>query len=182
MSKLNIGAGSDIRADFINHDIAQLEGIDVVHDLNIFPWPWQNESVEEIVMNDVVEHLIEFTKTMEELHRILTPGGVARIRVPHMGSWSFYADPTHKRAFVEATFLFFDPRSEFCKERFYYSDARFHVENVSFVCAPFIPFFTIPGIGAFRVKAKLLRNIIGLIDHYFFRNLIQDIELDLIKV
>lgn len=35
MSKINLGAGSDITTDFTNHDIAPLAGIDVVRDLNV---------------------------------------------------------------------------------------------------------------------------------------------------
>jgi predicted SAM-dependent methyltransferase len=51
--KLNIGAGNDIRNGWINHDIAELEGIDIVHDLNKFPWPFEDEQFSEIVANDV---------------------------------------------------------------------------------------------------------------------------------
>ena len=38
--KLNLGAGNDIRSDFVNHDVADLLAIDIVHDLNSYPWPW----------------------------------------------------------------------------------------------------------------------------------------------
>ena len=47
--KLNIGAGHDIYDGWINHDIAALPGIDVVHDLNLTPWPWNDESMDEVV-------------------------------------------------------------------------------------------------------------------------------------
>jgi len=35
--KLNLGAGRDIRVGWVNHDIRQIFGIDVVHDLNLRP-------------------------------------------------------------------------------------------------------------------------------------------------
>ncbi len=38
---LNLGAGKDIVDGYINHDIVELPGIDIVHDLNVFPWPWE---------------------------------------------------------------------------------------------------------------------------------------------
>ena len=47
-SKLNLGAGKDIRRDYVNHDIADIDGIDVVHNLNNFPWPWGEDRFDEI--------------------------------------------------------------------------------------------------------------------------------------
>ena len=48
MKKINLGAGTDIREGYINHDIARLEGINTVHDLNIHPWPWEDSTIDEI--------------------------------------------------------------------------------------------------------------------------------------
>ena len=84
--KLNIGAGHDIYDGWINHDIAVLPGIDVVHDLNLTPWPWNDESMDEVVAYDVIEHLDDFIKIMEELWRVMAVGGRAKIRVPYMGA------------------------------------------------------------------------------------------------
>jgi len=58
--KINLGAGGDIRQGFVNHDIAQLPGIDVVHDLDVYPWPWEDASADEIVAKDLLEHLEDF--------------------------------------------------------------------------------------------------------------------------
>ena len=38
--KLNLGCGNDIRADYLNLDLSAIEGIDVVHDLNMLPLPF----------------------------------------------------------------------------------------------------------------------------------------------
>ncbi len=179
--KLNLGAGRDIRVGWVNHDISQIFGIDVVHDLNIRPWPWGDLSVGEVIMKDVLEHLDDFLQPMEELWRILIPGGKVTIRVPFMDSWSFFADPTHKRSFCEATFGFLDPSSPYCRERSYYSHARFYIRSTSLICAPFIPYFTFPIKGDFRVTRRFPRAIIGLVTTYFLRNLVQDIEVDLEK-
>ena len=51
--KINLGAGNDIRSEYINHDMVGLEGIDVVHDLNIYPWPWPSNCASELVIRDV---------------------------------------------------------------------------------------------------------------------------------
>ena len=179
--KLNLGAGGDIKDGWINHDLAYIPGIDVVHDLNKYPWPWPDNSVDEIKIHDVLEHLNDFILAMEEIWRVLKPGGMVYISVPYYNSWSFAADPTHKRGFHEITFRFFDPESSYCKSRFYYTNARFKIEDEVFILAPFNPYFVIPLIGEIRVRSKLGKFFVGVIGNYFITNLIQDLRLTLKK-
>jgi SAM-dependent methyltransferase len=181
-NKVNLGAGTDIRNGWINHDIASLEGIEIVHDLNQKPWPWQESSVDEILAMDVIEHLDNFLQAMEEMWRIMRTGAVLVARVPYMGSWSFIADPTHKRSFHETTFMHFDPDSAYCRDRSYYSNARFRIVTFEYILAPFVPFFVIPGVGEFRVKRKWSKAIVGFIGHFIISNLIQDLEIRLEKI
>jgi SAM-dependent methyltransferase len=178
--KINLGAGADIRAGYINHDIVGLSRIDIVHDLNVYPWPWENEVCDELVAKDVLEHLNEFIPAMEEMHRILKPGGVAKIKVPYWNGWSCHADPTHRRGFHELTFHFFDPASPYCQERHYYSSARFAIEREVFVLAPLSPYFHIPGVSEIRVQNRFLKRIVGLVGNTF-SNVILDLELELRK-
>lgn len=178
--RINLGAGSDIRAGYINHDIVGLPNIDVVHDLNIYPWPWASGSCDELIAKDVLEHLNEFIPAMEEIHRILKPDGVAKIKVPYWNGWSCQADPTHKRGFHELTFQFFNPASVYCKERHYYTNARFHIDEEVFVLAPFSPYFGIPGLGEVRIRNRRLRRITGLVGNTL-SNIILDLELVLRK-
>ena len=178
--KLNLGAGNDIRADCINHDLASLPGIDVVHDLNIYPWPWESGSIEEVIAYDLLEHLDDFMAAMEELHRILEPGGLARVRVPYWNSWCRHADPTHKRGFHELTFQFFNPDSAYCKERHYYSSARFYITEEVFVLAPFSPYFSIPGLGEVRIGSRWIKRVTGLVGN-MLSNIILDLDLVLQK-
>ena len=55
--KLNLGCGNDIRPDYVNLDVADLEGVDVVHDLDQLPLPFDDESFREILCLDVFEHV-----------------------------------------------------------------------------------------------------------------------------
>jgi len=101
--KLNLGCGKDIKPDYINLDRVKLPGVDVVHDLNKFPWPFKNNEFDEILCKHVIEHLMDFGKTMKEIHRIIKPGGVVKIIVPHFTSKAAF-DPTHKHFFTYDTF------------------------------------------------------------------------------
>jgi SAM-dependent methyltransferase len=180
--KLNLGAGNLLMEGYVNHDVTSLLGIDVVHDLNIYPWPWHDNSVEEIQAQNLLEHLNDFIKSLEEIHRILRPGGHCHISVPYWNSWCVAADPTHKRGFHEVTFKFFDPNSIYCKERSYYSHARFNVIKEEFILVPFGPYLAIPLVGEIAVSNKFLKRLIGLIGNYFINNLIHDLRITLEKV
>ena len=178
--KVNLGAGADIRCGYVNHDLVSLPGIDVVHDLDVFPWPWADASVDELVVKDVLEHLLEFMPTMEEIYRIMSPGGRIFIKVPYWNGWTRHADPTHRHGFHELTFHFFDPDSPYCQERYYYTSARFKIVRETYVLAPLSPYFHIPGIGEIRITNRLLRRIVGLVGNTF-SNIILDLEIELAK-
>jgi SAM-dependent methyltransferase len=179
--KINLGAGLDIRSGYVNHDLAPLPSIDIVHDLNCYPWPWSSDSANEFIVKDVLEHLDNFMLALEEIYRILVPGGVAYVKVPYWNGWSCHADPTHKRGFHELTFHFFDPRSPYCIERHYYSSARFLIEEEVFILAPLSPYFRLPGLGEIRVRNSFLRRVVGLIGNSI-SNTILDLEVTLRKI
>lgn len=180
LTKLNMGAGTDIRVGYINHDIAPLSGIDCVHDLNVYPWPWHDASFEQIVANDVIEHLDDFMKAMEELHRILKPEGRIKLSVPYWNSWCAHADPTHHRGFHELTFRFFDPESPYCKARPYYTNARFKIIEETFILAPFSPYFHLPGVGEIKIHGRISKRLIGWLGNHL-SNVILAIHLILEK-
>ena len=180
--KVNLGAGSDIRPGWINHDLVKLQGIDVTHDLNIMPWPWPDSSLDEIHAMDVLEHLEDFMLAMAEIWRVLKPRGILLLSVPYMNSVSAVGDPTHRRSFHETTFYFFDPTKSQCRNRFYYTHVRFLIEQEEFVIAPFHPYFIIPGLSMRRVRRRWSRLIVGLIGNYFITNLILDLHMRMQKI
>lgn len=57
MSKLNLGCGEEILDGYTNVDLLDLEGVDVVHNLMQFPYPFKDESADEIKAKDLIEHL-----------------------------------------------------------------------------------------------------------------------------
>lgn len=101
----------DIRPGWINLDLHQREGVDVVWDLADCnrPLPFADEEFDFIKAWHVLEHLYheQYIHCMLELHRILKKGGVLSIKVPEANCAAAIADPTHKMLFVPASFLHF---------------------------------------------------------------------------
>lgn len=82
--KLNLGAGEDIKPDFVNIDIRPLEGINIVADISNLDFI--DEQVEEINAYDVLEHF-PFSVIPEILHNWISklrPGGKIIVRVPDL--------------------------------------------------------------------------------------------------
>ncbi len=74
------------------------DGVDIVHNLTVFPYPFEDNSVDAIHASHFVEHLdgFERMKFMDECHRILKPGGKMRLVHPYYKSVRAVQDPTHK--------------------------------------------------------------------------------------
>ena len=124
--KLNLGCGNDIRSGWINLDSSALPGVDVVHNIERVPLPFTDGMFQEILCQDVLEH-IDYIPVLKDLHRILEPGGILRIRVPHFTSRNNFVDPTHKKQFSVSTFSYFTQNEQDTKsaERQYYFDFHF---------------------------------------------------------
>lgn len=108
MAKLNLGCGFDKRDGWVNADAFAQCDPDVLMDIETFPWPFEDDSFDHILMKHVLEHVgaafSDFRLVMRELYRVIRPGGTIEIHVPHYGHESFWSDPTHVRAFTKLTF------------------------------------------------------------------------------
>jgi len=131
-NKLNIGCRSDIKPNYVNLDSTPLPGVDVAYDLNKLPWPFEDNTYTEIFCKNVLEHLSDTVKIMEEIYRISKSDCRVFIRVPYWNSYVTYADPTHKKGFHKMQFEFFYPTKEACKNRPYYSNARFKIVRLDY--------------------------------------------------
>lgn len=125
LAKLNMGCGSRVREGFVNADIVRLPGVDVVCNFARFPWPFRDNTFGEVLALDVLEHLPDTLRTMEELYRVTRGGATITIKVPHYKHSNAYKDPTHVRFFMEESFDYFGKN-----EYSFYTKARFEVVRV----------------------------------------------------
>jgi SAM-dependent methyltransferase len=123
---LDVGCGSNKRPGAIGLDISVDTDADIVHDLDVFPYPIEDDSFDHVILQDVIEHVAEPMRVAAEMHRILRPGGRLQLRTPHFSSALAYSDPTH-RHFYSTTAIRYLADPAFA----HYSAARFQVEHVT---------------------------------------------------
>jgi len=130
MLKLNIGAGNFIMEGegWRNHDMTKHRPeIDIVFDLNEFPYPLNDNMYDFIRMHDVMEHLNDTIAVMNELWRLLKPNCELEIKACGMNNPNRYKDVTHKTFFDTGSFDLFCPDTERGKELSYYTDKKWRI-------------------------------------------------------
>ena len=113
--KLNLGCGQNRLEGYVNADREAAVKPDVVMDLESFPWPFEDGSVDEVVAFHVLEHVGRdpqvFIRIMQELYRVCRGGAQLFIAVPHPRHDNFFDDPTHVRAITPMTISLFSRRN-----------------------------------------------------------------------
>lgn len=110
--RLNLGCGFNKPDGFVHVDMFEECSPDVVHNLENFPYPFDTDSVDEILFNHSLEHIGQqssiFLKIMQEIYRICRHEAIIKINVPHPRHDNFISDPTHVRAITPMTLKLFD--------------------------------------------------------------------------
>ena len=108
--RLNVGCGNDYREGWANLDLGECR-CDISHDIEETPWPIESNTVTDILMKHVLEHVSRenFVDVIREMYRVCTPGALIHIEVPYAGSDNFWTDPTHKMPITPRTLDYFDP-------------------------------------------------------------------------
>lgn len=128
---LDLGCGNRKRPGAIGVDFNNRTAADVIHDLNSFPYPFDDSSFDEIYLDNTLECLDDVIRVMEEVYRICKPGGLVKVIVPYFRSPYAFIDPLHKHFFTVSSFSYFDPEHIYCS-RYDYSFARFKPEKIVF--------------------------------------------------
>lgn len=104
---LDVGCGSNKRPGAVGLDKLALPGVDVVHDVDVLPWPLEEDSFDEVRCIHVLEHVADISAVMDELHRVTRAGGRIHVVVPYFARYSAFKDPTHRRFCTYESFNYF---------------------------------------------------------------------------
>lgn len=133
---IDLGCGNNPREGAVGVDIRDYPAVDIQRDVCDLPEEWEG-SIEKAYASQLFEHLDgeEIAEALEEVTRILEPGGEVIFDVPYGRAYD--ADPTHETRWTFKTIVYYLPRSEVARlgwdpETFpdYYSDIEIDLELV----------------------------------------------------
>lgn len=161
--KLNIGCGREMMPGWINLDIVKAPWVDVVHDLDITPYPFKDNSVDVIVANDIIEHLHYPEKMIREFHRIAKPGAKIYISTSHFASPVAWRDITHRSTYSYFTFCTYENKLRWSG----LNSLEVHNNNVRFNVAAKIKFGTFWKLFGMEILFNLHPKIAEIYESYF---------------
>lgn len=126
--QLLLGCGSNRDKKIDRHGKFEWDGLvtvdidpahkpDVIHDLEVLPLPFGDDTADEIHAYEVLEHTGTqgdwrfFFAQFSDFWRVLKPGGILYGSVPRWDQVWAWADPGHKRVIAAESFVFLDQRS-----------------------------------------------------------------------
>ncbi len=95
--------GREHWSGLVTLDFADTHKPDIVHDISVLPLPFEDNSADEILAFEVMEHVGQqgdwrfFFDQWSDIWRILKPGGVFLGTSPHWSSAWAFGDPGHTR-------------------------------------------------------------------------------------
>ena len=150
---LNLGSGKDWRKDCLNADIQPEKNPDWVLDIQNVPWgeklntrlgiyTVERGMFDQIIANDVLEHIPDLVKAMTNCKDLLRDGGEFHIHVPYDLSFGAWQDPTHVRAFNERSWLYYTDWHWYLnwQDRFYMKELVFNANPDMEVPAEALPY------------------------------------------
>lgn len=99
MKILDLGCSDNKTDSSIGVDIDLSNHPDLIFDLNKFPYPLKDESIDCVYAKHILEHLGNLYSVFREVHRILKKDGDFIIETPHFSSYAAYSEPEHNRFF-----------------------------------------------------------------------------------
>jgi len=108
---LDVGCGYNCQAGYVGMDKRDIPGVQIVHDVEVTPWPLDDESCSVVVMSHLIEHIKPWHQfdVINEAWRVLCLQGLLLISTPYANSFGYCQDPTHVSSWNEATPEYFTP-------------------------------------------------------------------------
>jgi SAM-dependent methyltransferase len=125
---LEVGCGPSKSPGSVGLDRVALPGVDVVHDIDVTPWPLPDDAFDLVRCEHVLEHVDDICGVMDELHRVIRAGESVHIVVPYFARYSAFKDPTHRRFCTYESFNYFVEGTEE-RDRSYSRHAFRYVER-----------------------------------------------------
>jgi hypothetical protein len=109
---LDLGCSDHPNPGFIGIDKRKLPNVDIVHDLEVFPWPVPDNICHNVVGSHIIEHIKPWLQIdfLNEVWRVTKVGGKAAFVHPYGVNNLFIQDPTHCAPLNEASWQYYDPR------------------------------------------------------------------------
>jgi SAM-dependent methyltransferase len=120
---LDVGCGTLKHPGAIGIDRLGNTDADVIHDLDVIPYPLDEDSVDAVIARHVLEHVEAPLDVLTELHRLTRADGLVTIITPHFSSSTSWTDPTHRHHFTSRSFDYLVAGTTWD----FYTDARFEV-------------------------------------------------------
>lgn len=136
--KLNLGCGWKKIAGYVNVDSRPGCSPDSIVDLEK-KLPWKNDEVDEIILDQVLEHVTDQIGLVDECYRILKPEGKLFICCPHVSQFESIGELDHKRVGL-SVFSFHYTTNMHAAQRDYYGAAKFHIQKVYLRVHPILQF------------------------------------------
>lgn len=134
---LDIGCGTRKLHGSVGLDLLPLPGVDIVHNLDHMPWPLPDKQFRWVRAMDVLEHVDDFIGCIQQLYRVLKPGGRLTIKMPFAGSVHQHTDPTHRRGATSRTLDYFIPGTGLSK--YSYTKPMFRLDAFQYVRETCVP-------------------------------------------
>jgi len=159
---LNLGCGQSKKDDQFGIDMNPRSNADLIHDLNLTPWPIEDNRFDEVLCFAILEHVQDFYGVMEEIWRVSKPGTLVYINVPHYTDTAAYTDPTHCHYLT--SFSFDSLQGD--KSYSYYTDVRYKIEDLRVHLLGLYRLLLIEWLINISIKYKPLRSIRKFWENY----------------
>lgn len=182
-TKLNIGCGSHIINDYINLDFINNSWVDVVHNLEKYPYPFEDNTFEEIICNHILEHLNDLGSVINELWRISKPWWIIKIKSPYALWYIYFWDPSHKTPICYRTFENYNIDNPFINIYLtnFWSKARFKILKRKIIFSEMVKIWNFRILSFMDFFINLFPKIYERLFCFILPSEVIEIELKVIK-